>query len=139
MFNDDFFELKKALESVTLETTDLKKKLHEQENEINKLKEQNNQLNQALQANNVDELRQKIVDQDVMNNELRIEKTQFAAKITQLRGEIQGLKDRLAGLVKENDNLKREAIARQMVTKTFGGVKNFVDTLKNKSDKPSEI
>jgi hypothetical protein len=38
MFNNNFFELKKALEVVTLEVTDLKNKLHQKDNEIINLK-----------------------------------------------------------------------------------------------------
>ena len=40
-------------------------------------------------------------------------------KNIQLRGEVQCLNDRIAGLVKENDTLKREATIRRVVVKFF--------------------
>lgn len=132
MFNNDFYELKKALEVVTLEVTDLKKRLHEKDIEIQNLQAHNNQLKQIFLDNNAGELRQKIVEQDVQIRELITDKNQAERKIVQLRGDIQSLNDRIAGLIKENDNLKREAIARQMLNKTFNGVKGLVNNLNTK-------
>lgn len=131
MFNNDFYELKKALEVVTLEATDLKKRLHEKEVEIRNLQTYNDQLKQILQVNNTDDLQQKIIEQDIQIRELTINKEQAERKTVQLRGDIQSLNDRIAGIVKENENLKREAIARQMLNKTFNGVKGLVSNLKS--------
>jgi predicted nucleic acid-binding Zn-ribbon protein len=124
MFNNDFYELKKALEVVTIEVTDLKKMLHEKNLEIQNLR--------VIKSNAEQFLKEKLIEQDVQIKELRIEKKQAETKSVQLRGEIQSLNDRIAGLVKENDLLKREAIARQMITKTFNGVKGLVGNLKSK-------
>lgn len=132
MFNDDFFELKKALEKVTLEVTDLKNTLHEKDLEIRNLKLDNSHKNTMLRNNNTSELRQKVVNQDIRTRELTIDKDQAEKKSIKLRGDIQSLNDRIAGLVKENDRLKREAIARQMMAKTFNGVKGFVSKVKSK-------
>ncbi|WP_110986478.1 hypothetical protein [Acaryochloris thomasi] len=132
MFNDDFFELKKALERVTLEVTDLKNTLHEKNIEIRSLKLDNNRKDQMLRENNTSDLKQKVVNQDIRTRELTIDKDQAKKKNIQLRGDIQSLNDRIAGLVKENDRLKREAIARQVMTKTFNGVKGLVDKVKSK-------
>lgn len=52
-------------------------------------------------------------------------------KNIQLRGEVQCLNDRIAGLVKENDTLKREATIRRVVGKAFNDLKNFVNNMKN--------
>lgn len=187
MFNNDFFELKKALETVTLEVTDLKNQLHIKDIEIAQLKQslrnnntedyrerairldvsnneltvENNQLKQKITklkgeiqelndrlaglvkekqvfVNTDSQIKTKVVDLDIAKNELRIENGQLTNKIIDLTGKIQELKDQIAGLNRENDNLKREAIARQMVSKTFDGMKNFVGNLKNKSDKSDE-
>jgi chromosome segregation ATPase len=187
MFNNDFFELKKALETVTLEVTDLKNQLHKKDIEIAQLKQnlrnsntedyrerairldvsnneltvENNQLKQKITklkgeiqelndrlaglvkekqvfVNTDSQIKTKVVDLDIAKNELRIENGQLTNKIIDLTGKIQELKDQIAGLNRENDNLKREAIARQMVSKTFDGMKNFVGNLKNKSDKSDE-
>ena len=51
-------------------------------------------------------------------------------KNIQLRGEIQCLNDRIAGLVKENNNLRREAIASKVVLRTVGDIKDFAVNLK---------
>ena len=71
-------------------------------------------------------------------NEKEIEVTASALDINylerkniQLRGEIQCLNDRIAGLVKENNTLKREATIRKAITKTFNDFKGFLDSLKN--------
>ena len=132
MFNNDFYELKKALETVTLEVTDLKNKLHQKDIQINSLQASHYHAEQKLRDNDVTGLKEKNVERDIENNELRLAKNQLERKNTQLRGDIQSLTDRLAGLVKENDNLKREAIARRLVTKTFSDVKDFVGNLKSK-------
>jgi predicted nucleic acid-binding Zn-ribbon protein len=131
MFNDDFYELKKALENVTIEVTDLKNKLHQKDIEVNNLQLAKNRAEQMLRDNNSTELREKNVEQDINIRELTLSNNQAHTKNIQLRGEIQSLTDRLAGLVKENDNLKREAIASKLVTKAFGNVKSFVGNLKN--------
>lgn len=133
MFNDDFYELKKALEVVTLEVTDLKRKLHDKDSEIRRLQLASGRAEQLLRDNNTSDLKQRIVEKDVRVRELALEKDQAVRTSIKLRGEIQSLNDRIAGLVKENDLLKREAIARQMVTKTFNGVKGIVSNLKSKS------
>jgi chromosome segregation ATPase len=187
MFNNDFFELKKALETVTLEVTDLKNQLHIKDIEIAQLKQtlrnsntedyrerairldvsnneltvENTQLKQKITklkgeiqelndrlaglgkekqvfVNADSEIKTKVVDLDIAKNELRIENGQLTNKIINLTGKIQELKDQIAGLNRENDNLKREAIARQMVSKTFDRMKNFVGNLKNKLDKFDE-
>ena len=187
MFNNDFFELKKALETVTLEVTDLKNQLHIKDIEIAQLKQtlrnsntedyrerairldvsnneltvENTQLKQKITklkgeiqelndrlaglvkekqvfVNADSEIKTKVVDLDIAKNELRIENGQLTNKIIDLTGKIQELKDQIAGLNRENDNLKREAIARQMVSKTFDRMKNFVGNLKNKLDKFDE-
>ena len=52
-------------------------------------------------------------------------------KNIQLRGEVQCLNDRIAGLVKENDTLKREATIRRVVGKAFNDLKIFVTNMKN--------
>lgn len=132
MFNNDFYELKKALEVVTLEVTDLKNKLHGKNIEIQNLQLSKNRAEQMLRDNKTAEFKQTLVEQDIQIRELSLEKDQAEKKNTQLRGEIQSLNDRIAGLVKENDRLKREAIALQMVTKTFNGVKGFMNNLKSK-------
>jgi predicted nucleic acid-binding Zn-ribbon protein len=131
MFNDDFYELKKALENVTLEVTDLKNKLHQKDIEINNLQLAKNRAEQMLRDNNPTGLREKNLEQDISIRELTLSNNQAHTKNIQLRGEIQSLTDRLAGLVKENNNLKREAIATKVVTKAFGNVKDFVGNLKN--------
>jgi predicted nucleic acid-binding Zn-ribbon protein len=131
MFNDDFYELKKALENVTIEVTDLKNKLHQKDIEVNNLQLAKNRAEQMLRDNNSTELREKNVEQDINIRELTLGNNQAHTKNIQLWGEIQSLTDRLAGLVKENDNLKREAIASKLVTKAFGNVKSFVGNLKN--------
>jgi len=154
MFNNDFFELKKALETVTLEVTDLKNQLHKKDLEIetanNKIVQQRGEI-QSLNdriaglikertnlTNSDATYKEKAVDLDIAKNELRIENGRLNNKIIDLTGKIQELKDQIAGLNRENDNLKREAIASKMVSKTFGSVKNFVDKLKNKPDKSDD-
>ncbi len=177
MFDNDFYELKKALESVTLEVTHLKNELHKKDLEIEKLKESDeNKLrtrvgeqdkiieelrenlkkaqvglsgaradNQALQdriaglirgtsdlETQVKSLRDANVEQDLKNRELQLELKQSLLKTSRSNADFQDLHDRIAGLVKENTNLKREAIAKQMVSKTFNGVKGLVDQLKPK-------
>ena len=69
---------------------------------------------------------------------IEIELTQITTDINylerkniQLRGEVQCLKDRIAGLVKENDTLKREATIRRVVCKAFNDLKIFVNNIKN--------
>lgn len=52
-------------------------------------------------------------------------------KNIQLRGEVQCLNDRIAGLVKENYTLKREATIRRVVGKAFNDLKIFVTNIKN--------
>jgi chromosome segregation ATPase len=187
MFNNDFFELKKALETVTLEVTDLKNQLHKKDLEIEQLRQnlrnsntedyrekaiqldvnnkelviENSQLKQKIIhlkgeiqelndrmaglvkekqvfVNTDSEIKTKVVDLDIAKNELSIENGQLNNKIIDLTGKIQELKDQIAGLNRENDNLKREAIASKMVSKTFGSVKNFVGNLKNKPDKSDD-
>ncbi len=71
-------------------------------------------------------------------NEKEIEVTASATNINylerkniQLRGEIQCLNDRIAGLVKENNTLKREATIRKAITKTFDDLKGFLANLRN--------
>ncbi len=132
MFNDDFFELKKALEIVTLEVTDLKNKLHQKENEINNLKATSKVAENNNLKNSVHELQQKIVEQDIQIRELKLGKDSDHKTILKLRDKAQGFNDRIAGLVKENDNLKREAIARQIVANTFKGAKGLVSNFKQK-------
>jgi hypothetical protein len=53
-------------------------------------------------------------------------------KNIQLRGEIQCLNDRIAGLVKENDTLKREATIRKAIVKVIDTVRNIWNSLKPK-------
>lgn len=53
-------------------------------------------------------------------------------KNIQLRGEIQCLNDRIAGLVKENDTLKREATIRKGIIKIIDTVKNIWSSLKTR-------
>jgi predicted nucleic acid-binding Zn-ribbon protein len=132
MFNNDFYELKKALEVVTIEVTDLKNQLHQKNAEIQNLQLSKSRAEQILKDNNTTDLKQKLVEQDIRIKELKIEKEQSEKKNTQLRLELQSVNDRVAGLVKENDLLKKEAIARQVMSKTFNGVKGFVDNLKSK-------
>lgn len=132
MFNNDFYELKKALEVVTLEVTDLKNQLHQKNTEIQNLQFAKSRAEQMLQGNNTTELKQKLVEQDIRIRELKLEKEQSKKKNTQLRLDLQSVNDRISGLVKENDLLKKEAIARQVMSRTFNGVKGFVDNLKSK-------
>ena len=84
MFNNDFFELKKALETVTLEVTDLKNQLHKKDLEIE-------QLRQNLRNSNTEDYREKAIQLDVNNKELLIENSQLKQKIIHLKGEIQEL------------------------------------------------
>jgi predicted nucleic acid-binding Zn-ribbon protein len=130
MFNNDFYELKKALENVTIEVTDLKNKLHQKDIEISNLQLSKNRAEQMLRDNNPTGLKEKNIEQDISIRELTLGNNQAHTKNIQLRGEIQSLTDRLAGLVKENNNLKREAIASKVVTKAFGNVTSFVGNLK---------
>ena len=132
MFNNDFFELKKALEVVTLEVTDLKNKLHQKDNEIMNLKATSKIAENNSLKNSVYKLEQKIVEQDLQIRELKFTRDSNQKTMIQLRDKAQGFNDSIAGLVKENENLKREAIARQMVTNTFEGVKGLVNNLKEK-------
>ena len=132
MFNNDFFELKKALEVVTLEVTDLKNKLHQKDNEIINLKATSKTAENNSLKNSVYELQQKIVEQEIQIRELKLDRDSNQKTIIQLRDKAQGFNDRIAGLVKENENLKREAVARQMVTNTFKRVKGLVDHFKEK-------
>jgi predicted nucleic acid-binding Zn-ribbon protein len=132
MFNNDFYELKKALEVVTLEVTDLKNQLHQKSTEIQNLQFAKSRAEQMLQGNNTTELKQKLVEQDIRIRELKLEKEQSEKKNTQLRLGLQSVNDRISGLVKENDLLKKEAIARQVMSRTFNGVKGFVENLKSK-------
>lgn len=132
MFNNDFFELKKALEVVTIEVTDLKNKLHQKDNEIMNLKATSKIAENSSLKNSVYKLEQKIVEQDLQIRELKFTRDSNQKTMIQLRDKAQGFNDRIAGLVKENENLKREAIARQMVTNTFEGVKGLVNNLKEK-------
>ena len=71
------------------------------------------------------------VEQDITIRELTLSNNQAHTKNIQLRGEIQSLNDRLAGLVKENDTLKREATARKIIIQTFDRVKMFLGSFKN--------
>jgi predicted nucleic acid-binding Zn-ribbon protein len=129
---NDFYELKIALEVVTLEVTDLKNQLHQKNAEIQNLRLSKSRAEQMLKDNNATDLKQKLVEQDIRIRELSIEKERLEKKNTKLRLELQSVNDRVAGLVKENDLLKKEAIARQLMSKTFNGVKGFVDNLKSK-------
>jgi cell division protein FtsL len=47
-------------------------------------------------------------------------------KNIQLRGEIQCLNDRIAGLVKENGRLRQEVAISKFVAKVFKDIENFV-------------
>lgn len=132
MFNNDFFELKKALEVVTIEVTDLKNKLHQKDNEIMNLKATSKMAENNSLKNSVYKLEQKIVEQDLQIRELKFTRDSNQKTMIQLRDKAQGFNDCITGLVKENENLKREAIARQMVTNTFEGVKGLVNNLKEK-------
>ena len=133
MFNNDFYELKKALENVTIEVTDLKNKLHQKDIQINSLQASHYHAEQKLRDNDVTALKAQNVERDIDNNELKLANNQLERKNIQLRGDIQSLNDRIAGLVNENNNLKREAIAQKVMTKTFGNVKGFVDNLTKSS------
>lgn len=53
-------------------------------------------------------------------------------KNIQLRGEIQCLNDRIAGLVKENDTLKREATIRKAIVKVVDAVRNIWNSIRTK-------
>lgn len=53
-------------------------------------------------------------------------------KNIQLRGEIQCLNDRIAGLVKENDTLKREATIRKGIVKVIDAVRNIWNSIRTK-------
>jgi hypothetical protein len=71
-------------------------------------------------------------------NEKEIEVTKSATDLNylerkniQLRGEIQCLNDRIAGLVKENNRLKQEAAISKVVVKTFSNIKMFVNSVRN--------
>jgi hypothetical protein len=70
-------------------------------------------------------------------NEKEIEVTQSATDLNylerkniQLRGEIQCLNDRIAGLVKENSRLKQEAAISKLVVKAFKNIENLVMSAK---------
>jgi FtsZ-binding cell division protein ZapB len=52
-------------------------------------------------------------------------------KNIQLRGEIQCLNDRIAGLVKENERLRIEAKIYRAIGKTIDRIKNVVENLKS--------
>jgi chromosome segregation ATPase len=132
MFNNDFFELKKALELVTLEVTDLKNELYKKDNEIKNLKAASKETENSNLKNTIHNLQQKIIDQDIQIRELKFSIEPDQKTILKLRDKAQSLNDRIAGLVKENENLKREAIAQKMITNTFKSVKGLVNNLKQK-------
>jgi hypothetical protein len=71
-------------------------------------------------------------------NEKEIEVTKSATDLNylerkniQLRGEIQCLNDRIAGLVKENNRLRQEAAISKVVAKIFANIKMFVNSAKS--------
>ncbi len=71
-------------------------------------------------------------------NEKEIEVTKSATDLNylerkniQLRGEIQCLNDRIAGLVKENNRLKQEAAISKVVAKVFANIKTFINSAKS--------
>ena len=51
-------------------------------------------------------------------------------KNIQLRGEIQCLNDRIAGLVKQNERLSQEAAVSRLVIKVFKNIENVVLSIK---------
>jgi hypothetical protein len=71
-------------------------------------------------------------------NEKEIEVTKSATNLNylerkniQLRGEIQCLNDRIAGLVKENNRLRQEAAISKVVAKIFANIKMFVNSARS--------
>ncbi len=52
-------------------------------------------------------------------------------KNIQLRGEIQCLTDRITGLVKENESLRKEATIHRLVGKVIEKVKSFLNSFKS--------
>lgn len=65
-------------------------------------------------------------EKEIELSKLTTDLTYLERKNIQLRGEIQCLNDRIAGLVKENDTLKREASIRKVITRTFNEIAKFV-------------
>jgi regulator of replication initiation timing len=71
------------------------------------------------------------VDKEIEITQPTTDLNYLERKNIQLRGEIQCLNDRIAGLVKENERLRTEAKIHRAIGKGFDRVKDIVENLKN--------
>lgn len=77
-------------------------------------------------------------------NEKEIEVTRSTSELNylerkniQLRGEIQCLNDRIAGLIKENDSLRREAKIHRAIGRIIDRAKHILESIKSIFSKQS--